>query len=198
MKSLQVNTPSQEKSKIMAERQQLRVVIKHLRGVLSLTQEQLARRMGTVVRTVARWESESEPVDSLPAEVVMQLLHLAVEAEDGASFHYFQERVSEICRGPDATEWTRHVFRFLPWNQKEIEAVGELLRRMREGDPAIRPILKQLDALLKQRVADEEQVRQEEAQRYAARGPELEVTWEELKERALKQIAAAKARRGQK
>lgn len=179
----------------MAETTPPWVVLKRLRSVLGDTQEQLARRMGTAVRTIARWESESEPVGSLPLEVVMQLRHLAIEAEDDIVMQYFDDRAYAICDSPDATEWSRLVFSYLPRSQKEIEAVGELLRRMREEDPAIRPVLKQLGGLLQARAVQEEQERQREAERRAARGPELKLTPEELKEQISKYLATAKRQR---
>src|SRR5262249_34963185 len=117
------------------------------------------------------------------------------ETDDDACLHYFSRRAEAICYGPDATQWSRLVYGFMPRNQKEIEAVGELLRRMREEDPAIHPVLQQLDAMLRKRAAEEEQERQREAECRAARGPELNVTFEELMERAKKQLTGTKTKK---
>src|SRR5215467_13318287 len=64
----------------------LRDALRALRSHLGLSQEQLGRKIGSTIRTIATWESGS--VASLPADVLMHLHFLAIDAdaEDLATF----------------------------------------------------------------------------------------------------------------
>jgi transcriptional regulator with XRE-family HTH domain len=126
--------------------------IRRLRNDLGITQEQLARRMGCTTRNVAKWESGK--LESLPPDVVMQLRHVAIQAEDEDLAAYFTELFGQT--GWDPNSVVVNAYQFLPGNLLEMQVVGELLLRLRNNDPAIDPILSQIHALSDQRRVEEE------------------------------------------
>jgi transcriptional regulator with XRE-family HTH domain len=150
-----------------------------LRAELRLTQEQLARRVGVTTRTIARWESGL--VGSLPAGQILALRNLAIETEN----EDLADSFNELLHGdPDETDLETAVHGLFPGNLAELQAVSELLLRMRRNDPAISPILSQISEL---RLRRQEAERQEEERRRALlpeRPPLRERLLETLKKNA--------------
>jgi transcriptional regulator with XRE-family HTH domain len=134
------------------EQTQLRDVLQELRDALHCTQEQMARRMGVTVRTIARWESG--PVSSLPLGMLIHLRHVAIQVcrEDLAG--YFDVLLQKSRADDDANDLVlaAGVYGYLPANRRELELMGEFLSRIREADPEIEPVLARLDELRKQRL----------------------------------------------
>jgi transcriptional regulator with XRE-family HTH domain len=128
----------------------LREALRQLREALGETQEQMARRMGATVRTIARWESG--PVNSLPAGMLIHLRHVAIQANREDLAGYFDGLLPKSYGDDDAMDVAASVHRYLPANRRELELMGELLDGIRKADPEIEPILTQLDQLRKQRL----------------------------------------------
>lgn len=143
---------------------ELREALRRLRAELGLTQEQMSRRIGITTRSAARWESGS--VDSLPPGQLINLRHLAIQTENEELAEYFHELLMETyATGGEAAETEAAVYELMPNNLPEWQAVSELLHRMREDDPAIRPVVSQIAELRKQR---QEEERKEEERRRAS------------------------------
>lgn len=138
----------------MEQNLELREALQHLREELGLTQEQMARRVAVTTRTIARWESGL--VETLPIGQLVRLRHLAIQAENEDLADYFNELVTDsYARGGGDAETEAAVYELMPGNLAEWQVVGELLRRMREDDPAIKPVVSLISELLKQRVEAE-------------------------------------------
>jgi transcriptional regulator with XRE-family HTH domain len=129
---------------------QLRDALRRLRDALHSTQEEMARRMGTTVRTIARWESG--PVSSLPFGMLIHLRHIALQAKREDLAGYF-DGLLQKSRADDTTDLAvaASVYEYLPANRRELELMGQLLKGIRKADPEIEPVLAQLDELRKQR-----------------------------------------------
>ena len=136
--------------------------IRELRRVAGFTQAQLAVRMGTTARSIATWESGS--METLSPEVLLHLRHVALESEDEELAVYFDGLVLTNYADRDAVDAGAMVYSLLPGNLLEMQIVGELLRRVRGNDPAIKSIVDQISNLAKQRQAEE----QKELDRIAA------------------------------
>ena len=105
-------------------------------------------------------------MESLPPNVLVHLRHLALEASDESLSTFFDDRLRESFADRDSLELGAEIYSFLPGNFIEMHVVGELLRRMREDDPSIKPIVDEIVVLLKQRLDKEiEQLKQQTAQR---------------------------------
>src|SRR5215831_17807029 len=124
----------------------LRDALRALRHHLEITQEQLARKIGSTIRTIATWESGS--VASLPADVLMHLHFLAIDADVDDLATFFAELLLANYANRDARELGGLVYSFLPLNLQEMRVVGELLRGMREEDPDIQPIVEEIQLLV--------------------------------------------------
>jgi transcriptional regulator with XRE-family HTH domain len=131
----------------------LRDALRQLREALDFTQEQMARRMGTTVRTIARWESG--PVNSLPLEMLILLRHVAIQANQEALAEYFNDSLYETYARDDA-ELAASVQWFLPSNLREMHLIDEFLRRLRKSDQAIAPVIMHLDDLRRERIEEEQ------------------------------------------
>jgi transcriptional regulator with XRE-family HTH domain len=123
----------------------IRDALRRLRELLGLTQEQLARSMGVTVRSVARWETQAE---SLPLEVLVRLRHKAIELGDEALFEYFERMVRSATSDDDEADLAVAVHDMTPGNLKEIKLVVELLRRVREDDPEVQPVVQEIEKLI--------------------------------------------------
>src|SRR4030095_4318801 len=127
----------------------LRDALRALRSKLGLTQQQFSQKMGLSLRTVAA--SETGSVASLPADVLMHLHFLAIDADADDLADFFVESLLANYANRDARELGGLVCSFLPLNLKEMRVVGELLRLMRDQDPDIKPIIEEIQLLVERR-----------------------------------------------
>src|SRR4030095_14143718 len=109
--------------------------VKQLRAAVGgISQETLAHRIGTTVRTVARWEKG----DSIPVESLARLHQVAVQTNDLELINIFQAGI--LVRLHLDYEFED----FIPQTVTEMLLVGELLRRFRRSGSGIEPIVDQL------------------------------------------------------
>jgi len=151
-----MNTDRQPAAKI-----RLRDALRRLRERLDVTQERMAQYMGVTVRSIARWETEA---DSLEFDFLIRLRHLAIEAEEEDLAEYFHRMIGEAWLNDEYADESLATYDFLPANLEEMRYVGELLRRLRSLDSAIEPAIRNLDELIQEREAREEEQRKADEQ----------------------------------
>jgi transcriptional regulator with XRE-family HTH domain len=113
--------------------------IKELRKALgNISQERLARVLGSTTRTVARWEAS----DSLSPSALSQLKSIAQKANAWGPADFFSQKLHEVL------DWEEDDFDLdtssVPGNEAEREIVQSVLKRYRADDPRLQPILEQL------------------------------------------------------
>jgi transcriptional regulator with XRE-family HTH domain len=124
--------------------------IKKLREALGgISQERFARRLGTTVRTIARWEA----AEDLSPAILSRLHSIAQGAGAFELADFFEERLRADLDWQEGDSFgvdDAHE----PGNADERQLVGELLRRYRGEDPAIQPFIEQLWAWMAERDAE--------------------------------------------
>ncbi len=134
--------------------------IRQLRVTLGgISQERFARKLGTTVRTVARWEAS----ESLSAPILSRLRSIALAAKARESAAFFEEKLREDLdwrEGDDFETWAT------PGTNDEYQLVDEFLKRYRAEDPAFQPFVEQLWAsMTKAEATLEQKINQAEAAR---------------------------------
>ncbi len=139
----------------MKEPENIKDAMRQLRQALGgLTQERFARKLGITVRTAARWEAS----DTLSPQTLTQLRSLALGASEWALADWFETRIREdLDLRPDDEDLGDAAP--MPGTPEERDLVAEFLRRYRESDAAIQPVVEQLWAWIGERDATAEAAR---------------------------------------